>query len=552
MFQVDFLYQGDEAVKISLAADHKGDLFAREKLLITDFELPASAQPEKFSFDVPAAENQMRGLLMIIDKPAKGASFSALTVEGKKRYQTDFSRDLLLKNHFPGANGAVLKISPAEEAVTVPLLFPDKIRIRRCFRLLPFVYSLLIALAAAGIFYWRVPVKPERGKIAAAIFAAAALGLMVFPVAGINYFSKVSDENRFFQEFPDVANEGKFNRKFPVEFENFFGDRFFGRESMIELNGKIFAFNWLDFADKSQGEVFENGIRGRENWLFSKFYNTVEMTQNKNRFTDAELKQCAERLEALEKSFAKRFNAPVYIVLLPDKERVYEEYYPPFLFKQRKHPESRLEQLTGYLKKNTKLRVISPLPELLAAKGGEPLYYQTGTHQSYRGAYISALAVRRELEKDFPHLKKLPENLAGWKMTKNADVDAAKIIGYQHPEKELPESLFYHKEPVFVHRYGIFRLKESLPISMYINRYHSRKFAGKGIRLLAVTDSFWGNIFPFMLPAASDQFHVLYGDGRDFVFEPFYEELDKFRPQAVVIESTERFLHRFLTIKYRD
>ena len=552
MFQVSGLYQSEAPTRISLAADHKGDLFSREKLLISEFELSESGRAEKFTFFVPAAENQMRGLLMIVQSPAKGASISGLTVKGKKSYQVNFSRDMLLKNRNIKPDNAVLTISPSGEAVTVPLLFPDKLRVQRQFRCMPFIYSLFIALLLAVLFYWRVPVRTERGNIAAVLFAATALGVMVFPVMGIDFFSKVSDENRFYQSFPEVKTADGFNRKFPAEFEKFLGDRFYGRDNMIEMNSSLFSLNWLKFSGKDQGEVLEQGIRGRDNWLFSKFFDSVAMAQNKNRFSDEELQRCAEHLEALEKYFAERFNAPVYVVLMPDKERVYSEYYPPFLLKQRKHPESRLEQLTAYLKTNTKLRVIAPLPELLAAKDGDPLYYPTGTHQTYRGAYISALAVRRELEKDFPQLRELPENISGWEVRKNADVDVAKILGYKDPQNELPESLFLHREPVFINRYAIHRVKESLPISMYINRYHSRKFAKKGIRLLAVTDSFWGNMFPFMLPAASDQFHVLYGDGRDFVFEPFHEEVEKFRPQAVVIESTERFLHRFLTIKYRD
>jgi len=74
----------------------------------------------------------------------------------------------------------------------------------------------------------------------------------------------------------------------------------------------------------------------------------------------------------------------------------------------------------------------------------------------------------------------------------------------------------------------------------------------RGLRILTVADSFWGYISPFMVPLASEEIYAFYGSGKDFVFEPFAADIRNFKPQAVIIESTERFLHRFLTIKYGE
>ena len=157
------------------------------------------------------------------------------------------------------------------------------------------------------------------------------------------------------------------------------------------------------------------------------------------------------------------------------------------------------------------------------------------------------------IAEDFPEIADAPDNIARWEIRKNADLDIAGLMGITDPEKSLPKEFLYHPEPVFHRAYGIHGLEKIPQLSLYINLYKSKlKSAEKGLRILAVTDSFWGNVAEFMNPVFKEQLHVFYGDGRDFVFAPFLDRVEKFRPQAVIIESTERFLHRFLTIRYGE
>ena len=551
-FEVSFSYTSKETNRITLAADHKGDIFSREKLIFSGEELPKREKPSKITISVPAAYSNLRGIVMefasgndlkIVGMKIKGA---------KKCCQIDFSGNLVQQGKHLKATAESLTLT-GNSRISVPLSLPGKIRLSRKLQAIPFVISLAAALILAGIFYRKVQISFSPGKLYSFIFASGAIILMVFPVLGMDIISKVSEENRFLQFFPKLTNKNGINTSFPKEFEKFLSDRFFNRENLIKMNSDFFSLRWLNLSDENTVSESRKGFYGKDGWMFSTTYNSIGMIQNKNRFSEAELQQCAEKLNALAKEFQNRFNAPLYLVLMPDKERVYEEFYPGYLLKQRLHPQSRLEQLAEYLRKNSQVKIIYPLPELLKQKKSHLLYYPTGTHQTLRGSLICADLIKKVMSEDFPQISSAPDNTIRWETRKNADLDIAKLLGISDPEKTLDEKYLCHPEPVFKTTYRIENVGKFPQLSLFIYRYSAvPPIAGKGLRILAVTDSFWGNIFEFLNPAVCEQLHVFYGDGRNFFFEPVAAEVKKFRPHAVIIESTERFLDRFLTIRYGE
>ena len=542
--ELSFFYTSDSPVRISASTDYDADLFNREKLLFTSSDLSAGKDAGKAVLLIPAVSGSVRGIRL--EMASRGEiTLSNLTISSKKGvHQVDFSRDLLVPNALyrfsqdklsvPGKNGGVF------------LVFPQKLKAGNRFRGRAFIISLISALILSVLFFFRMKFRFCSGKaMLTAVFCLCALGLMLFPVMMLDIHSVVSKENRLFQKFPAWNRGDAVNSEFPREFELYLGDRFYGREKMIRWNGKIFSLN---FFEDDRGTAYDkNAFYGKSDWMFSTYFDAVNMALNKNRFTDAELKMCGEHLDRLADEFRTRYDAPVFVVLMPDKERVYPEYYPDFLMKQRQHPESRLEQLAAYLQKHSRVKVIFPLPHLLEKKGKGILYYPTGTHQTLLGGFHSAEMINKALLKEFPQLAALPENSIRWKLRKGADVDIARQMCVA--ETELPEKLMVHPHPSFQWRYKT-QQRQNVPfLNLIVTYSYSQKFVGKGIRLLVMGDSFWGNIMPFMAPLASEQMYIFYGNGRNFAFAPCAEEIERFKPQAVVIESTERFLQRFLSIQ---
>lgn len=530
--EIAFSCSCDAETEIAVAADYSGDLFNREKLLFAKLVLPPGAE-RKVRLRLPTVEAAARGIR--IDVPeGKCITIRGLSVKGRgKRYPVNWQEDAVVRENLRIEGDAVTATG------TVSVMFPKKIRIRYGIDGVMLAVALVAAAAAAGLFFLRV-------KVAAScqvLFIAAVMALMLFPVMMLDVHCVVSDENRFFQKFP------KLSRAFPKEFEAYLGDRFFCRKKMIGWNNRLFDLTLFNSGDlNGNGKAFY----GKEGWIFATAYDAVGMAQNRNRFTEKELEECAKHLDALADAFARRYGAPVFVVLMPDKERVYGEYYPDFLLRQRRHRESRLEQLTAYLREHSKVTVIAPLATLLEKKKEAPMFYPGGTHQTWRAGYHTAVMVREKLAEKFPELKGFPENIARWEMHRSADLDIATAMGIAEPEKNLDDKYLVFSEPVFEPKREAHNVRDMPQASLFINRYVSRDKAHRGIRILTVSDSFWGRIGSFMAPVASEELHVFYGNGRDFLFEPFARELEKFRPQAVIIESTERFLHRFLTIDLRE
>ena len=541
-------------LKLSIAGDAEGGIFSIGKLRINTYEIPGHAASKQFTLPVRMLSDSIRGLYLKINSSGNESVFHEIRICGSgTNHRVDFTRELL-----SGSMNKAVKVS--KNAVTIrgfeavlPIKFPEKINIDRKIDWIWLLYSILLALIPTLLFQ-RLTIQRDPARLPELIFSAAVLLLLVLPVMQIDYFSQISDENRLYAPFPSFWKNMAVNDQFPKELENWLNDRFYLREKLLDLNQMLFSMNWLkgsggDFSDLDN----KRALRGKDQWMFTKFFDSVAMMQNKNRFSDAELQICAENLVRLQQAFQTRCGAKTYILLTPDKERVYEDFYPDFLLKRRVHSESRLEQLYRFLKQNTELNLIYPLPKLLEAKKHYPVYYKTGSHWTPRGAGLAANLLLDALRKDFPDLPVIPDQIVKWKKRKYADVDIAKDLGFRDPLNELPPDMVTYEEPVFKTSIQTRKLREDWESSIFIFRYTSPRPAtgnGKGIRMLVLADSFWGGVIPFVHPYVQEQYHIFYGLGRDFVLAPFAEEIEKFKPDAVVIQTTERFLHRFLTIHY--
>lgn len=528
--EVTISYMCDDAVKISVANDYRGHLMNEDILLFRDFTLPAATEWKTVTFRVPTvpSSSNARGIRIAIGDN-KSLTIGKLEVKGRKKsYTVNWENDLL-------ARGDVT-ISDSKITATgdVLVMFPDIIRIKRDFRWGIFTVAFVVAAAVTALVFFRVKKTDNLPQL---LFVVGVLALMLFPMLRLDILSIVSNENRRFQEFPEISGE------FPKKFESYLSDRFCGREEMINWNRKIFDVKFSqDGNSLGEGKAFY----GKEGWMFSRIYDSVNIAQNKNLFTEDELKTCAKNVNVLCDVFEKRFQAPVFVVLMPDKERIYEEYYPNFLLKQRVGTLSRLEQLTAYLQQHSRAVVVAPLSVLREKKTEGILYYPGGTHQTPLGGYFSAQEIRKALLTRFPNLPEVAANISAWEPGRKADVDIANLMGLT--AADLNDSYIVFDTPKLRTERTSRNIRDLPMASLFINRHTAKTADHNELRVLAVTDSFWGVIQPCLSHIISDELHIFYGEGRDFSFSTFVDELESFKPQAVIIESTERFLSRFLTI----
>ena len=231
------------------------------------------------------------------------------------------------------------------------------------------------------------------------VFVVCVVAFLYFPASNISHETVSVQENRNLAVYKPLVDGGKINYNFGRDFESWFNDHFNSRDFFIDLNSKLSRL--LDRKLKNA-----TAMAGKDNWLFTKRWNSVETFQNKNLYSDEELLEIKENLEAVNKWAAKN-NIKFYVMINPDKERVYPEFYPEEFKPVRDL--SRIEQVAQYIKNNVNVPLVFVYDELLKAKKDHILYYKTGTHWNHRGAFVAYTQLMNRIKQDFPSLYVMKE-----------------------------------------------------------------------------------------------------------------------------------------------
>ncbi|MDR3049919.1 MAG: hypothetical protein LBV16_08845 [Elusimicrobiota bacterium] len=234
------------------------------------------------------------------------------------------------------------------------------------------------------------PPSPSSPSIVVDIvFIIAFLILLLIPISNINISGKISQENRNLAEYKSIiTRNGNINYEYGKNFEQWFNDRFYGRNQAIKYYYKL--------VNKTNDKV----LFGKDNWLFFRVDRSIQNYQNIFLFSDGELKTAASYLQELN-DFAVSNNKKFYFFIVPDKHRIYPEYYPDHIKKNIPDEQSMTSQLVTYLRKNTAVNVIYPYQSLYQHKKDGLLYWKQDTHWNPLGAYWGYRTLMDEISKDF-------------------------------------------------------------------------------------------------------------------------------------------------------
>ncbi len=188
-------------------------------------------------------------------------------------------------------------------------------------------------------------------------------------------------------------------QQIPETIQNFFNQNFGLRQLMISAKYKIEqdvlkaprSLAMLNdpsdlFLDGKNGFLFLNPIVPGDH---IRDYNTVF-------FTNQELETIKKNLER-ENEWFKQRSIPYFIVIAPDKETIYPEYYP---FPNHLLTNYKLEQLKNYLPKFSNLNLIDLKEALIDQKQEDKLiYYKGDTHWNQIGAFLGYQEIMRQFSK---------------------------------------------------------------------------------------------------------------------------------------------------------
>lgn len=369
------------------------------------------------------------------------------------------------------------------------------------------------------------------------VFVVCVIGFMFVPIIHINNDEISVQENRTLAKYVPLIEKGKINYDYGKDFEKWFNDRFFGRRSFIKTSKMFDMFINQDIKNTE-------AMAGKENWLFTKRWNSEDMYRNKYLFDNDELQKIKQRLESLQ-AWLERHNIKFYLLLVPDKERIYGEFYPDGYTKV--NETAKIEQIYNFIKENTNVPVVYPYEKMIEAKKEYPLYYKTGTHWNHRGAYVAYVELFKRIKKDFPSLKIMQEN--DFKITpqKNADEDIANALGIDasnsYPIEDMTYDVFEVKKPMTSVKHDFVNKKMRIETFDYENQDVSQK-----LNAVFYGDSMFLRMNWYIAESFKKMQHIYVGYGRDFDIPYMGKDIVEMKPNIFVIETGERFVNRLMKI----
>lgn len=197
------------------------------------------------------------------------------------------------------------------------------------------------------------------------LVAAFFLFLLVMPILTLlnlpeedRPFSE--NENRYLSGFPEISFEAYVDKSAMTGFEEWFSDRFFGREGWIKLkNG----------TERFIGKTEVNGI-------FTVDDRMMQMWEGYDKeFID-------KNLAAINKFTEQNSDIPVYFMLAPTSQEIYSSLLPECT------PIGSQQEMNEYCRENLDCGYIDIFPAL-KNHSDEYIYYRTDHHWTSYGAYLA-------------------------------------------------------------------------------------------------------------------------------------------------------------------
>lgn len=356
------------------------------------------------------------------------------------------------------------------------------------------------------------------------IFVVVIFILMVIPNTKFDKRELDFVEKRPLATLPKLIVDGEINKEFGKQFENFYNDRFRKRGICIDKNLAIKSF--INGRKENSAEM-----EGLDNWIFYKGDNSVANYQNKTLFSDLELLKIKHNLEILN-SWCNKNGIKLIVIIPPDKNRIYGEYYPRHIKKV--NPKSRAELLKEYLDENSDIKIIYPVEQMYKRKkmDNEPLYYHADTHWTPSGSYVAYNEIFKQIKRKYPYVQQ---------------VDYSKL---------------HVKRMTFKERFGRFgdgaiNLKIKDPDFAYLfydeplSNYSPKRY---NLKIGIIGDSFSNELTSWLGRSFNTQYYW-YNEKvelfDDFSMKMWEDKILSYNPDVLVVEFLERYAYKLLDL-YKD
>jgi len=360
-------------------------------------------------------------------------------------------------------------------------------------------------------------VEQRRGLI---LSAGLVIILLLLHLPGVLFPERQVTENRRLAAMPAWPASLRAIRSFPRVIDAFVKDHFPARTRLIG------GLNWLRYL------VGDSGVRsviiGKKGWLY--FDNGTHLGMVDCLPKEGEIDRWTAQIDQWTRAVAKG-GGHFYLLIPPDKERVYPENTPKWYAPPQPLP---AEQLVRGAQARGLKNVLYFLPEMLRTKSeSPPAYGPLDTHWTGPAAHAAYLVLAE-------HLRTTDSPIDVWPIDRYmqffmAEEGLERMLGIKGLITAPPHPLLKHPETdKRVQKTWLTEKQDSQ------SPYMVESGNADGPVLLFIGDSFAGALLPVLRPHFR---RIVFSHHQDGSFRP--DLIEQFSPDVVILEVVERDLEKF-------
>lgn len=247
---------------------------------------------------------------------------------------------------------------------------------------------------------------------------------------------RISDmENRTLQGYPSlVLEDGKINKEYTLQFEDWLNDNLRGRSVLVEANATM---QYILFQNIVKTDI----LQGKDGWLFANDLEQIKEYQRSNLMTEEELSFYTSQLQRLS-DYLKEKGISFYYMQCYAKEIIYPDNYNESILQVENV--SRTEQVIEALEKETDIYVIDTKNTLCEQSLRQDMYFRYAdlVHWNEAGAYLGYQALMNGIHEEYQDVAALGE--ADYQIEESERITS--IYGFEYPYKEICP-IYKIKEP---------------------------------------------------------------------------------------------------------
>jgi hypothetical protein len=268
--------------------------------------------------------------------------------------------------------------------------------------------SLILSITCILLFRSLIPNR-ERKPISLYIrqldtLSAGIIGILFFIfLNGLLRFipDKQSTENRNLAAWVPLRIHQFFS--WPDQLSNYVNDHFAFR------NYLFFAHSVLKAKLFKTASLPDRIIYGKRDWFFEVDDFAMNDYRMLNRFTEKELTQLTTVVDERVRWLKSR-GISYYIMVPPNRNRVYPELFPARYTIPKNYGHNRLDFFKKYLHETIGFDLIDPSEALQQHKVKHDVYYSTDSHWNMFGAWVGYTTAMQAMQKNYPCLNPVPYN----------------------------------------------------------------------------------------------------------------------------------------------